>query len=454
MKDFFSNFLVLSHWQSAVVLAILCVIFYILRFLDKRKIDFSIRTFVGLVAGVVFGFLLQYINPQSIWLDEVRVWFGFLGNTFLGFIKMLVLPIVGISIIKVLLEVTTQVRISALLSRAFFWILFTVGLATLVGLFLGISFGVGDGMQTSYAQASEIRQVQNLPAILSNLIPSNIIETMGKNNIIAYVIFCFFIGFGAYGVRNKAEFKAAYSIFESCVQVVYQIVMDITLFIVRFMPYAVVCMMSEVILENGFEALKSAGNFIILIYVAMVIMFVIHFILIAINGLNPFTYVKKAFYVWMFAFSSRSSVGTLPLTISCLQEKLGVSKAVANFTASIGTTVGLNGCAGYFPALAVVFVAHSLGVEIGVSFVVAALFVAVLGSLGIAGVPGSATMAASIMLTGMGFSEHFVMLSIILAIDPIIDMARTASNVSGAMVSSICADKNLGTLDIKTYNKS
>ena len=277
MKDFFSNFLVLSHWQSAVVLAILCVIFYILRFLDKHKIDFSIRTFVGLVAGVVFGFLLQYINPQSIWLDEVRVWFGFLGNTFLGFIKMLVLPIVGISIIKVLLEVTTQVRISALLSRAFFWILFTVGLATLVGLFLGISFGIGDGMQTSYAQASEIRQVQNLPAILSNLIPSNIIETMGKNNIIAYVIFCFFIGFGAYGV--------------------YQIVMDITLFIVRFMPYAVVCMMSEVILENGFEALKSAGNFIILIYVAMVIMFVIHLILIAINGLNPFTYVKKAFYV-------------------------------------------------------------------------------------------------------------------------------------------------------------
>lgn len=453
MTNFFANFLVLSYWQSAAVLATLCVIFYVLRLLDKRGIDFSIRAFVGLIFGVLLGLFLQYCNTGGVWIAEVRTWLDFFSGAFLGFIKMLVLPIIGISIIKVLLEVTTQVKISALLSRAFFWILLSVGIAAVVGLLLGIFFGIGDVSQNVSASQDKIRDIYNLPVILLNLIPSNIITTMGNNNIIAYVIFCFLIGFGSYGVRNKEEFKGAFLAFESCIQVLHQIIMDITLFVVRFMPYAVVCMMGGVISENGLEALRSAGNFIILIYIAMFIMFAVHLILVAINGLNPWIYAKKAFNVWIFAFSSRSSVGTLPLTISCLQERLGVSKTVANFTASIGTTIGLNGCAGYFPALAVVFVAHSLGVEIAPSFFITALLITILGSLGIAGVPGSATMAASIMLTGMGFSEYFSMLSIILAVDPIIDMARTASNVSGSMVSSICTDKNLGTLDIETYYK-
>ncbi|KQI05727.1 sodium:dicarboxylate symporter, partial [Campylobacter coli] len=289
-------------------------------------------------------------------------------------------------------------------------------------------------------------------SIILGLIPSNIISVMNKENIIAIVIFAFFVGICAKKVSKKEEYAQAFQTFENFVLVFYNIMMNMTAAVIRFMPYAVVCMMANVLLSNGFEAIKTAGLFIILTYIAMFIIFGVHFLLLASQGLNPIKYAKKAFPVWLFAFSSRSSLGTLPMTTSTLQNKFGVNPAVANFVASIGTTTGLNGCAGYFPAMAAIFVAFATHTPIDFTFALMIVLVAVIGSLGIAGVPGSATMAASIMLAGIGFGDNFVMLSLILAIDPIIDMARTASNVSGAMTSALCTAKNLKAIDKEIYN--
>lgn len=264
--------------------------------------------------------------------------------------------------------------------------------------------------------------------------------------------FSFFIGISAKKISKKEECEQAFKSFHNFILTFYNIMMNMTATVIRFMPYAVVCMMANVLLSNGFEAIKTAGLFIMLIYIAMLIMFGVHFLLLASQGLNPIKYAKKAFPVWLFAFSSRSSLSTLPMTTSTLQNKFGVNSAIANFVASIGTTTGLNGCAGYFPALAAVFVAFATHTHIDFTFALMIVLVAVIGSLGIAGVPGSATMAASIMLAGIGFGNNFVMLSLILAIDPIIDMARTASNVSGAMTSALCTAKNLKALDKEIYN--
>ena len=457
---FSREFLLISQYQTLICLFILCVIFYLLKLLQDREIDFSLRTLVGLVFGVVFGlsiyfisrdFSFQNLEPTKIlWIQEFDHYVDFLSDVFLGFIKMLVLPIVGISIIKVLLEFDKEVSMGAFLRKSFFWILLGVGIAVLVGVILGIVFQLGSGMEVQKGDLNS-REVENLLTILLNLIPSNVVVEMSRNNIIAYVIFCFFIGFGAQSVAKVEKLNESYKVFEQLIKFLHQLIMRITLFVVRFMPYAVVCMMIKVILSYGISAIVSAGSFIVLIYIAMVVMFIVHMILIALHGLNPFVYAKKSFSTLLFAFVSRSSVGTLPLTISTLQDKLGVSRGVANFIPSIGTTVGLHGCAGYFPGLVAIFVAYQLGVTIDLGFVVMVVIVGILGSLGIAGIPGSATMAASIMLTGIGFGSHFGLLAIILAIDPIIDMARTASNVSGAMVSSICVDKELKTLNMEQY---
>lgn len=458
-SNFFQNFLMLSEYQTYGVLFCLFAFFYLLKKMQNRQIDFSIRMLTGLFGGILFGLILQFFagypngeaSSQIVWLIEVRNWFGFFADAFIACIKMLVIPIVGVSIIKVLLELDKDVKIAELFGRSLFWILFSTGIAAIIGVGLALVFDLGAQIQNIDSQR-EIREVKNIMQILLGLIPSNIIDSMSKNNVIALVFFCFVIGFGARAIAKEEQAKDFYHVFEKFILALHQIIMNVTLFIIRFMPYAIVCMMAEVLLTNGMDTIKSAISFIVLIYVAMFAMFIVHILMIASQGLNPLIFIKKALPVWIFAFSSRSSVGTLPLTISTLQQKMGVSGGVANFVASIGTTIGLNGCAGYFPAMVAIFIAFSVGVPIDFSFIIMVVLMAILGSLGIAGIPGSATMAASIMLTGIGFGEYFMLLSIILAIDPIIDMARTASNVSGAMTAAVCTDKGLKTLNLKVFN--
>ncbi|MCW1360827.1 cation:dicarboxylase symporter family transporter [Campylobacter sp. US33a] len=455
-ESFFGHFLMISKPQTLVVLAIIFVIFYFLKKMRDYKINFSLRMLIALIIGIGLGFILQFLadfpqkNTDIIWYNEVKHWLSFFSAVFVAFIKMLVIPLVSVCIVKVIIEIDKNIKISSLLSISLFWILFSTAIAAALGVALAFYFDLGSAF-THSENTSKIREIQSFSSIILGLIPSNIITAMNKENIIAIVIFAFFIGICAKKISKKEEYEQVFKSFENFILAFYGLMMSMTAIVIRFMPYAVVCMMSNVLLSNGFEAIKTAGIFIILIYTAMLIMFGVHFLLLLSQGLNPIIYARKAFSVWLFAFSSRSSLGTLPLTVSTLQNKFGVNSAVANFVASIGTTTGLNGCAGYFPAMAAVFVALGLGVEIDLSFALMVVLVAILGSLGIAGVPGSATMAASIMLSGIGFGDHFVMLSLILAIDPIIDMARTASNVSGAMTSALCTAKNLKTLDMSIY---
>ncbi|ENY7295583.1 cation:dicarboxylase symporter family transporter [Campylobacter coli] len=458
-KQFFQDFLMLSQAHTITTLAMLCVVFYALKKMWDIKINFSLRMLFALLMGLGFGFALQYLAnfPDAkeasniLWYSETKHWFAFVSSVFVAFIKMLVIPLVGICIIKVIIEIDKNIKISSLLGISLFWILFSTAIAASLGILLAYNFQLGDNF-TAYEGTRQIREIQTFSSIILGLIPSNIISVMNKENIIAIVIFAFFVGICAKKVSKKEEYAQAFQTFENFVLVFYNIMMNMTAAVIRFMPYAVVCMMANVLLSNGFEAIKTAGLFIILTYIAMFIMFGVHFLLLASQGLNPIKYAKKAFPVWLFAFSSRSSLGTLPMTTSTLQNKFGVNPAVANFVASIGTTTGLNGCAGYFPAMAAIFVAFATHTPIDFTFALIIVLVAVIGSLGIAGVPGSATMAASIMLAGIGFGDNFVMLSLILAIDPIIDMARTASNVSGAMTSALCTAKNLKAIDKEIYN--
>lgn len=456
-EEFFKNFIMLSSLQSFFVLLVLFVIFYMLKKMKDFKFSFSLRMFIALIVGLAFGIFLQFLAnfPQKendiVWFNEARHYFSFFSSVFVAFIKMLVIPLVSVCIVKVIIQIDKNIKISSLLSLSLFWILFSTAIAALVGILLAYTFSLGSAF-SEISGEKELREIQSLSSIILNLIPSNIILAMSKENIIAIVVFAFLLGLCAKQISKQEDFKTAFKSFENLVLSFYGIMMNMTKAVIKFMPYAVVCMMANVVLSNGFEAIKTAALFIILTYVAMFVMFLVHFLLLLSQGLNPLKYAQKAFSVWLFAFSSRSSLGTLPMTVSTLEKRLGVSSAIANFVASIGTTTGLNGCAGYFPAMAAVFVCFALGMDFSLSFALMIILIAVVGSFGIAGVPGSATMAASIMLAGLGFGDNFMMLSLILAIDPIIDMARTASNVSGAMTSAICTAKNLNALDKKVYN--
>jgi len=213
----------------------------------------------------------------------------------------------------------------------------------------------------------------------------------------------------------------------------------------------VIALLANTIAGRGMTALGEVVDFIIAVYLSVAIMFVFHLILIAINGLNPIRYVKNVLDALVLAFTSRSSLGTLPVSIEKLTDNVGLDNGTATFVGSLGSNAGMNGCAGIYPALVAVTVANMTGTPIDISFIAMVILVIALASFGIAGLPGSATMAISVVLSGIGMGEYFPLIAGIIAIDPILDMGRTMLNVNGTLTTAVIVGKSFNHIDEDVY---
>lgn len=449
---FFENFLAISRYETIIGLLILAIAFWIIYRLQKRKSSFFMRMSVGLIFGALIGLGIQawqgFPDQANIVLKETATWYRLFGRTFIAFIRMLVIPLVFVSIVKVILDFGGDQRLTKVARRGIFWLLFTTGIAALLGIFIAniMNLGYGDALVET---AAKEREYTTLVDTFVNLVPNNIISAMNNNNIIGLVIFSALVGVAANRMRPKAV--EAITIFQKLIDALHKIVMSITMTIIKYMPYAIIALLAGTIMTNGIPAVIKVSSFVIAIYVATFIMIMIHLLIVAGHGLSPLMFLRKSRDTLVMAFSSRSSVGTLPLAISTLTERMGVSGSTANLIPSLGTTMGMNGCAGFFPALLVMMVAHMVGIETDLQFYIMLLIVIVIGSIGIAGVPGTATIAATIALSGMGMGEYFPLIGMVLAIDPMIDMGRTMTNISGALTASVVTDKELGLLNQERF---
>ena len=284
---------------------------------------------------------------------------------------------------------------------------------------------------------------------LKNLIPGNIVGAMVDSNIIGLVIFSAFFGLAVWWINYESR-EAAKPLYD-LINALHKAMINMALLILDYMPWAVMALLANTIAQRGLSSILEVGKFIVALYFAAAVQFVIQLILLIVHGLNPVTYIKKSYATMLMAFTSRSSVGCLPMTIETLTEKLGVNQGTASFVAGFGTTAGMQGCAGIFPALLIVYVCNVTGTPLDVTMIIMTVIVVTIGSLGIAGIPGTATMAASVGLSGVGMASQFAMVSPILAIDPIIDMPRTMLNVTGSLTNALVVDKHMGTLDEKVY---
>ncbi len=449
---FFEEFLAISRFETILSMLVLMVAFFIIYQMQKRKISFFMRMLVGLILGCIIGLGVQAIegfpDGSTVVLKETSTWYGLFGRTFIAFIRMIVIPLVFVSIVKVILDFGGDKSLTKVTRRGIFWLLFTTGIAAILGMILASVMGLGKGDEVVQTLAKQ-REYSTLVDTFVNLVPNNIISAMNNNNIIGLVIFSALVGIGANRMAPKVP--EAMNVFKQFIDALHKIVMSITMTVIKYMPYAVIALLAGTIISNGIPAVKKVSSFVLAIYIASIIMIGIHLIIIAAHGLSPMMFLKKSRDTLVMAFSSRSSVGTLPMTISTLTERLGVSGGTANLIPSLGTTMGMNGCAGFFPALLVMMVANMVGIEMNLQFYIMLLIVIVIGSIGIAGVPGTATIAATIALSGMGMGEYFPLIGMVLAIDPMIDMARTMTNISGAMTSAVVTDKELGLLDKDLY---
>jgi len=201
-------------------------------------------------------------------------------------------------------------------------------------------------------------------------------------------------------------------------------------------PYGILALMTKVVAGSSAEDILNLINFVLASYVAIAIMFVVHAMILRMNGVNVINYYKMIWPVLTFAFTSRSSAATIPLNVETQVDKLNVPQSVANLAASLGATIGQNGCAGIYPAMLAAMIAPSMGINPwDPMFILSLTAIVTISSFGIAGVGGGATFAALVVLPAMGFPVALV--ALLISIEPLIDMARTALNVNGAMMAGV-----------------
>jgi L-cystine uptake protein TcyP (sodium:dicarboxylate symporter family) len=453
---FLGQFLMISDIKTVIFLVLLFILFAVIHYLyKKRQMDFALVVMVGTVMGLVLGLIIQAItgfshNPMEVtFVKEITNWYTLFGNGFIDLIKMLVVPLVIISMAHVVIHMEEGDTMGKLVKYGVGITMLMVAISSVVGLVIGVAFGVGSGMEIA-GGAAKAKNILSVASTLRALIPGNLVDSMVHNNIIGMVIFASIFGLAAWWVNYESK-EAAAPLFK-LVDALYKTMVNMALLILDYMPYAVIPLLANVIAQRGIAGIIDVGKFIVALYVAMIIQFFIELLALAINGVNPWAFVKKGYPALLLAFTSRSSVGCLPMTIETLTKKLGVSEGTANFVAGFGCTAGMQGCAGVFPAMLIVYVSNLTGQPIDFTLIIMTIIVVTIGSLGIAGIPGVATMAASVGLSGVGMAAQFAKVSPILAIDPIIDMGRTCLNVSGALTNAIMTDKRLGSLNKEAYN--
>ena len=452
-NTFLKDFLMISSFNTLIWLFILILLFFLIKFFKKKNVNFSNRMLIGTVIGLLLGFIIQFMakfpeNPLEVtWINETTKWYSLFGNGFIDLIRMLIIPLIVISIIHIIINLKQNAKIKHLTIYTLIILFSTVAIATLIGIITAILFKLGINSNITSGDA-QIKEIKSLIEVLRNLIPKNPIETMANSNVIAVVIFSIFIGTAAKKM-NKAFAKTMES-FTKLMEALHKIIISITMTVINLMPYAVIPLLANTIAQRGIKSILDVILFIVALYVATLIMFVIHLILLSLFGYNPWTYLKKAFPTLLLAFTSRSSLGCLPVTIETL-DTMGVNQSTSTFVASFGATTGMNGCAGIFPGMIIIMVANIIGNPINLSFLIMALLVITISSIGIAGVPGTATTSASINLSAVGFGQYFDLTSPILAIDPILDMARTTLNINGVLTTALIVDKKLKQVDMEKF---
>ncbi len=442
-------------------IAIMLLLIAVLIFMQRKHISFTKRVFTALGLGILFGFLLQWMyEPQSEALAKSVDWFSIVGSGYVKFLQMIVMPLVFVSILSAFtrLKLTSNIgKISVLILGI---LIGTTAIAAAVGITSAAVFDLEavqiDQGDAENARGTEIEETftgiegKTMPQQILDLIPTNpFLDFTGARptSTISVVIFAAFIGVAYLGVRRKQAEQA--ELFAKIIDTLYSIVMRVVTLILRLTPYGILAIMTKTVATSDIDSILKLGKFVAASYAALLIMFFIHLLLLVLAGLNPITYIKKAFPVLTFAFTSRTSAGALPLNIQT-QKQLGVPDGIANFAGSFGLSIGQNGCAGIYPAMLAIMIAPTVGIDpLTPTFIATVILVVAISSFGVAGVGGGATFAAILVLSALDLPVALA--GLLISVEPLIDMGRTALNVSGSMTSGVLTSRIIGELDSKTY---
>ncbi|HDJ7517573.1 TPA: L-cystine transporter [Staphylococcus aureus] len=435
----------MNAFLTLINIIILVIFIVILHMMARKHISFAKRVFTALGIGIVFGVLLHLVyGTHSNVITSTSDWFNIVGQGYVALLQMIVMPLIFISIVAAFTKIQIGEKFAKIGSLIFIFLIGTVTIAAIVGVVYALVFGLDASTinlgNAEQARGSEIaKQAKDLTA---HTLPQQILELLPKNpfldftgqratSTIAVVIFASFIGFAYLRVARKQPDHG--ELLKSAIDAIYSLVMAIVTFVLRLTPYGVLAIMANTLSTSDFGAIWTLGKFLIASYAALITMYIIHLVILSLLGISPIRYVKKTLEVLIFAFTSRSSAGALPLNVQTQTRRLGVPEGIANFAATFGLSIGQNGCAGIYPAMLAIMVAPVANVEIDLQFIVTLIAVVIISSFGVAGVGGGATFASILVLSTLNLPVALA--GVLISVEPLIDMGRTALNVNDSMLA-------------------
>ena len=420
---------------------------------EKKKIGLTTKIFISLILGAIFGIILCYMVPSSHIKDDIIVE-GILyviGQGFIRLMKMLVVPLVFCSLVCGSMSIGDTKKLGTVGVRTLVFYLFTTALAVTVALSVGniINPGVGLDMSAVQSNAADVQSMEatSLTDTLLNIIPDNPINSLANGNMLQIIVFALIVGIILAKLGERTETVGNFfSQFND-------IMMEMTMMVMSLAPIGVFCLISRTFANIGFSAFVPLAKYMIGVLIALAIQcFVVYMALLKVfTGLNPIIFIKNFFPVMAFAFSTATSNATIPMSIDTLSKKMGVSKKISSFTIPLGATINMDGTA-IMQGVAVVFAAQAFGIHLSMTDYLTVIGTATLASIGTAGVPSVGLVTLTMVFNSVGLPVEAI--GLIMGIDRILDMTRTAVNITGdAVCTMIVANQNKA-LDREVFNNS
>lgn len=418
---------------------------------EKKKIGLTTRIFISLLLGAILGVFLHYcVLPndavQNILVDGV---FYVVGQGFLRLMQMLVVPLVLCSLICGASAIGDTKTLGKVGVRTVVFYIITTALAVAVALTVARIINPGMGMDLNSLQATETQIATTQTSMVDTLldiIPKNPIESLATGNMLQIIVFAIIVGIILAKLGDKTQ------IVHNLFQQGNDIMMEMTMMVMSLAPIGVFCLIARTFSGMGFDAFQPLIKYMFAVMLALVIqcLGVYQILLKVFTGLNPIRFIKKFLPVMGFAFSTATSNATIPLSIDTLERKMGVSRRISSFTIPLGATINMDGTS-IMQGVAVVFIAQAYGIALTPMDYVTVIATATLASIGTAGVPSVGLVTLSMVLTSVGLPIEGI--GFIMGIDRILDMSRTAVNITGdAVCTTIVANQNQA-LDKEVFNK-
>ncbi|MDR1358295.1 MAG: dicarboxylate/amino acid:cation symporter [Coriobacteriales bacterium] len=432
---------------SASALLAVCAISLLIFLLRTRlRLGFTKTVLGAMIAGIGLGLIF---SGHVEWIRPI-------GTIYISVLTAIVAPLIIVSVLSSITSLGSLAKLKGIGMRSVFWLLMTTALSIILALAFGLIFDLGRGGEVAAEGFNtEIYESSIVPVskVITDLFPSNIVNDIGQGHIIPMILFTVLIAVSYVLVAARYEEKVAP--FKRLVEALRLIVFKAVEFIIELTPYAVVGLVAVSIgTKFSNELLWSLGLMLLVSFIVFAIdIWLVGGVLVrAFADLNPVRFFKKIIPAQIVAFSTQASAGTLPVTTRVLQEEVGVGSEVANFTAPLGTTIGMPGCAGIWPILTAVYGINALGISYGlVDYAILAL-ICLFVSLGTAGVPGTATITTTTVLAAAGLPLEILVITIPIA--AIADTGRTATNVSAAMIASAIVAREVHDLNDELFNRA